>query len=100
MARPFVNTVGAKLPFFMPNIRGKKYAPGNQVYDPGESHVMGAQIPRFKAQPWPNAVPSLVALANHPGIPRARALQIDNNSEAVLPANWLYLSGFAGKSRG
>jgi len=90
--------VGPSIDFRMPNIQGKRYDPGRQPYNPGESQAGNG--PHFSPLPWPNIVPSLVALANHPGVPRAQALQITNNSTAPAPANYLFLAGFAGKSRG
>jgi len=97
--RPFYNQAGQAIPFRQPNIVGKFYRPGRQPNAPGESQIDSGN-PHFSPIPWPNTVPSLVALANHPGIPRDRAMQISNNSTASLPLNYLFLAGFAGKSRG
>lgn len=87
--------------FNMPNIQGRQYAPGWQPNSPGESSTPGWSGGRdFRAIPWPTAVPSLVALASHPGIPRTPAEQISNNAYAYLPVNNLFISGFIGKSQG
>lgn len=99
MPRPILQNPGVAVPFFFPQIAGNQYRPGRQPFSPGESQ-MDSGGPVFNPIPWPNAVPSLLALANDPGTPRARALQINNNAEAVLPANWLFIAGFAGKSQG
>lgn len=93
-------TVGAIVGFFMPNIQPRHYDPGRQPYNPGESQIDYIGNGRYRSIPWPNAVPVLHVLSSNPGIPRDRALQIDNNSYSYLPANWLFISGFVGKSRG
>lgn len=98
--RPLISHVGAALMFAAPNIEGKQYRPGRQPNAPGESQMDGQQFPYFRNIPWPRPVASLNALASSPGLPRARALQISNNAEAPLPANNLFLAGFAGKSQG
>jgi len=99
MARPFFNVAGPSQIFRVPNITPKVYRPGRQPHSPGESQIDSGN-PHFNQIPWPNSVPSLIALANHPGTPRNRALQISNNSTASAPNNYLFLKGFAGKSRG
>lgn len=87
--------------FHMPDNSGKVYDPGVQPYSPGVSHIGGWNGGQyFQNIPWPNAVPSLNALANDPGTARARALQIDNNQYAFLPTFDLFLAGFVGKSQG
>lgn len=54
----------------------------------------------FMLVPWPNAVPTLNALANDPGTPRARAIIPVVNRYAPLPTNDLFIGGFVGKSQG
>lgn len=85
--------------FNIPNIVGRQYRPGRQPNSPGDSQI-DAGLFHFRSIPWPNAVQTLSTLASIPGIPRAQALQINNNSTAVLPSNYLFISGFVGKSRG
>lgn len=99
MDRPHKKTAGPSLPFYFPEISGKQYRPGRQPYNPGESQIDSGN-PHFSPVPWPNAVQSLVALANHPGIPQGRPIQITNNADAPFPANSLYLAGIVAKSRG
>lgn len=96
--RPLVMHVGPASLFNVPNVQAAYYAPGPQPNAPGESYIY-PNFPQQQLIPWPNAVPSLIALANTPGVPRDRALQIDNNSTAVLPSNFLFISGFVSKSR-
>lgn len=83
----------------MPNIVGRLFRPGRQPYNPGESQ-MDSGGPAFNLIPWPNAVPSLLALANNPGIARERGMAIVNNANAQLPENYLFIGGVIGKSRG
>ena len=98
--RPIYKEAGLTLPFFMPNVVGTQYRPGRQPYNPGESQMDGQQWPQFHAIPWPRPVASIIALANSPGIPRDRALQISNNSTAPYPANVMFLGGVVAKSQG
>lgn len=99
MDRPQKKYAGIASLFNFPNISGERFDPGRQPYSPGESQIDSGN-PHFSPVPWPNAVQSLVALANHPGIPQGRPVAITNNADAVAPSNWLYIAGFAGKSRG
>jgi len=98
MGKPFIRTSGHTNLFNVPNIVGKQYRPGRQPYSPGESQIDSGN-PHFSPIPWPNIVPSVIALANSPGVPRTRALQIANNSGAPGLTNYLFIAGFAGKSR-
>lgn len=90
------------VPFHIPSIRGKQYAPGPQPNAPGESHLpyAGHMGRRFQRDPWPNAVPVINALANFAGQPRMRGLQIVNNQTALLPSDYLWLNGVVQKSQG
>lgn len=87
------------VPFMVPYIAGQFYRPGRQPNNPGESQI-DTYDPHFGPIPWPNAVPSLVALASTPGVPRARALGIVNNAVAPDPTNYMFLGGVVGKSLG
>ncbi|MNV95148.1 hypothetical protein D3C71_1900100 [compost metagenome] len=85
----------------MPDNAGKKYAPGWQPNSPGESSTPGwSGGANFMGVPWPNAVPTLNALANDPGTARRRAILPDVNRYAFQPENDLFISGFVGKSQG
>lgn len=87
--------------FHIPDNSGKTYAPGWQPNDPGNSSTPGWTGGRdFYMQPWPNAVPSLVALANDPGTPRMRAPLPVVDRYAFLPTEFLFIAGFTGKSQG
>ena len=99
MDRPHRKPAGPALAFNFPEISGKVYRPGRQPFNPGESQIDSGN-PHFSPVPWPNAVRSLNALANHPGIPQGRPIQITNNAEAVFPSNSLFLAGIVSKSRG
>lgn len=85
--------------FHFPYIAGQQFAPGIQIYSPGESAALGAQ-PGYGPLPWPDAVPSLVALANFEGEARTRGGQPFVNRVAQSPSDFLYLAGYAGKSLG
>lgn len=54
----------------------------------------------FMPIPWPNAVPTINALANDPGTPRERAIIPVINRYALLPTNDLFIGGIVGKSQG
>lgn len=97
--RPIAMSKGPSVPFRFPNLASLFFRPGRQPYNPGESQ-MDSGGPAFNLIPWPNAVPSLVALANNPGIARERGLAIVNNSVSSLPENFLFIGGVIGKSRG
>jgi hypothetical protein len=86
------------IPFNMPNIQGHVYDPGMQPYSPGVSSA--AFFPARPIVPWPRAVDTLHTLASHPGTPRSRALIPDVNQYGPLPANYLFLGGVVGKSKG
>ena len=86
-------------PFRAPYIASNIYRTGRQPFAPGESQLDSGG-PAFGPIPWPNTVPSLLALASFPGLPRDPALGIVNNSTSDTPNNNLFLSGFSGKSRG
>lgn len=87
--------------FRMPDNSGKRYAPGWQPNSPGNSSTPGWNGGMtFMAVPWPNAVPTINALANDPGTARARAILPDINRYAVLPTDTLFIGGFVGKSQG
>lgn len=92
--------VGLSGGFHVPNIAGRQYAPGWQPNSPGESSPVGWPGAVFQPTPWPNAVQSLSTLANFAGIPRARGELPVNNRFAELPSNYLFMSGFVGKSLG
>lgn len=94
------NFVGSIVSFLIPHINASRYLPGRQPNNPGESQIDFIGNGRYRSIPWPNPVPVLRVLASNAGTPRDRALQIDNNSYASLPANYLFIAGFAGKSRG
>lgn len=87
------------IPFIIPNIAGNKYDPGPQPNSPGNSVVewcgCGGTL-----KPWPNTVPSLIALANNPGVAMNPALAQVNNQFATLPQNYMFIAGFAQKSQG
>lgn len=88
--------------FNIPNPASLAYDPGPQPYSPGESEMpwaghMGMQ---FSAMPWPGAVPVLHVLANNSGTPRDRAIIPVVNRYSPLPADYMYIGGFAGKSKG
>lgn len=87
--------------FNVPDNSGKRYAPGWQPNSPGNSSTPGwSGGMNFMMIPWPDAVPTLNALANDPGTPRMRAILPDINRYAFLPTNDLFISGFVGKSQG
>lgn len=96
--RPLAVPKGPSMLFSMPNIVGRRYNPGWQPNSPGESssNWPGAV---FGPIPWPNVVPSIVALANHPGIPRNRPQGITNNATSPLLENWLFIANLQ-KARG
>jgi len=87
--------------FNLPDNSGKQYAPGWQPNSPGNSSTPGwSGGMDFMPVPWPNAVPTLNALANDPGTPRNRAILPDINRYAFIPADYLFIGGFVGKSQG
>jgi len=87
--------------FNLPDNSGKVYAPGWQPNNPGDSSTPGwTGGMNFMPVPWPNAVPSINALANDPGTARTRAILPDINRYAFLPTNDLFIGGFVGKSQG
>lgn len=87
--------------FTVPDNSGKSYAPGWQPNSPGNSSTPGWSGGQdFTMVPWPNAVPSLNALANDPGTPRERAVIPVVNTYTFLPEQFLYIGGFVGKSQG
>jgi len=104
MQRPNgVFSLGALLAglFRMPDNSGKVYAPGWQPNSPGNSSTPGWNGGNyFNAVPWPNAVPSLNALANDPGVPRERAPIPVVDRYAFLPEQYQFITGFVGKSQG
>lgn len=96
--RPLALHAGNGLHFFFPHIASLQYNPGKQIYSPGETCT---PIPQhFAPTPWPNVVPTINALASHAGVARERGTQIDNNSTAELPSNYLFLAGIIEKSQG
>lgn len=87
--------------FNVPDNSGKQYAPGWQPNSPGNSSTPGWNGGQtFNMIPWPNAVPSLNALANDPGTPRNRAPLPVIDRYAFLPDQYLFIQGFVGKSQG
>lgn len=86
--------------FNVPNIVGKKYAPGWQPNNPGESSTPGWPGASMQVLPWPDAVPVLNTLANNPGIPRARAPVPVVDRYADSPENYLFIGGAVSKSQG
>lgn len=90
--------VGPALPFRMPYIAGANYSPGPQPNAPGESVTPYGTF--FGAIPWPNVVGTISALANFPGAARDYPVGISNNAVAFLPSEFLFIGGFAGKSKG
>lgn len=82
--------------FFMPYLAATFYNASNQPFSPGTPG--GAVRVGFDPKPWPQIVPSLNALANNQGTPRAQAVAQVNNRVAVAPANYLFIAGFEGKS--
>lgn len=87
--------------FRMPDNSGQQYAPGWQPNSPGESSTPGwSGGMDYMLVPWPNVVPTINALANDPGTPRARAIIPVVNRYAPLPTNDLFIGGFVGKSQG
>lgn len=93
---------GPTLPFNMPYISGMTYAPGHQINSPGNSALPYGGFPAsfFHAIPWPNAVPTIRALANFSGIARDYPVGIVNNANATLPSQFFFIGGTVGKSKG
>lgn len=89
---------GFSFPFRIPNIVGRLYAPGPQPNAPGESVVPYNNF--YHGIPWPNAVPSINALANFAGQARDWPIQSVNNAVATLPEQYLYIGGYSEKSKG
>lgn len=89
---------GFAIPFRMPNIQGRRYAPGPQPNSPGESCSPYGTY--YHAVPWPNAVGTVGALANFAGVARGQPIGIVNNAVATLPTENLFIGGFVAKSRG
>ena len=87
------------VPFIVPNVQPRFYAPGPQPNSPGESHIPDGN-PHFSPIPWPNVVPTLLAWANNPGTPRANAPVPVINRVAPLLENFLFIGGIVQKSRG
>jgi len=90
------------IPFRLPNYLSLFYDPGPQPYNPGQSEYpwgghMGMQ---FSAQPWPNVVATVGALANNSGTARMRAGLPVVNRYAPLPEDYMFINGFSGKSKG
>lgn len=90
------------VPFNVPYIANMfAFDPGQQPYDPGQSYTASkARQTPFTLKPWPNAVGSLNALLSSPGAPRARAPVAQVNNWSPNPANYLFIAGFSGKSKG
>lgn len=94
---------GPALPFVVPYIAGASYAPGLQPNSPGESAIEYGGIPFggfYHGIPWPNAVPSINALASFIGSARDYPIASVNNAVATLPTQSLFIGGFVGKSKG
>lgn len=89
---------GLTLPLLYPYIAGKKYAPGRQPNAPGESCLPYGSF--FQKIPWPTQTGLINALSSFAGVPRDMPIAPVNNATTVLPANYLYIDGFVGKSRG
>lgn len=87
------------LPFRVPYVTPLVYDPGPQPFDPGESVRLYGGKP-FTLQPWPNSVQTINTLLSTPGIARMRAPVAVNNQYSNDPANYLFISGFVGKSKG
>lgn len=87
------------IPFSVPYIEGTQYAPGPQPNSPGNSVAIWPHT-TANLVPWPIPVPSLVALANNAGDPRMRAPIPVVDNYALLPENYLFITGFKGKSQG
>lgn len=83
----------------MPNITPLTYSPGAQPNAPGESVAPGGGA-FFQMKGWPTTAPVLNMLASFQGVPQERAGQAQNDRYAVLPSNFLFLAGVAGKSQG
>lgn len=83
----------------MPYIAGTVYNPGSQLYSPGETSTPYGSF--YHPIPWPNAVQSINLFApSFSGVARAQPIQQDNNRVAPLPADYWFISGFVGKSKG
>ena len=88
-----------KMPFRMPYIAGTTYDPGKQLYSPGETCTPYGSF--YGPIPWPNAVPTVNCWSqSFAGVARAQPVQQDNNRVAPLPADYWFISGFVGKSKG
>lgn len=81
-----------------PQLQGRNYDPGIQIYSPGESAYPNRAYPH--PIPWPNAVPTLNVLLTFSGVARDQPIQAENNRYSTLPEKWLYIAGFIGKSKG
>lgn len=90
------------IPFFIPYVANQFFPdPGQQPLNPGVSvsRSKAFQSP-FTLKPWPNLVPSLNALMSSAGTPRLRAPTALVNNWSPVPANYLFIAGFSGKSKG
>lgn len=90
------------IPFHLPYLANMFVLdPGPQPFNPGVSDSLAkARLTPFTLKPWPNIVPSLNALLSNSGTPRARAPTALVNNWAPVPANYLFIAGFSGKSQG
>lgn len=88
--------------FRIPNLANQFVLdPGPQPYNPGQSDsVARARLTPYTVKPWPIVVGTINALMSSPGIPRARAPVPVVNNYGPNPANYLFIGGFSGKSKG
>ena len=75
--------------------------PGPQPLNPGRSNsVWRREQTPYTVKPWPNVVGTISALLSSPGMARTRAPVPVVNNYGPNPANYLFIGGFAGKSKG
>lgn len=90
------------IPFSFPNLANQFVLdPGHQPYNPGQSDsVAKARLSPFTLKPWPNVVRTINALLSSPGTPHMRGATALVNNWSPVPANYLFIAGFSGKSKG
>lgn len=97
--RKFYQAANPAHPFNYPEIVGRDFRPGRQVYNPGEAQLSIDY--GVTSNPWPRMVGSLLYLTKtNPGIPHGPAPDIENNRPSTLLQNFLFLGNVAKKSKG